>query len=571
MQAKKEKKKNSQYKAFNILLKSELSEFSFFRLKGDIFSKITKLILLVVGFIALVFVYKFLLYFYETLGAKAYISFIPLIILFYTIVSVIQTLFGLSNQLFDDPRLEILITFPIKSYVIYLAKITTRYISELIKTTFFMLPLLIAFFIHVKGEYFDPIYIYMFKAFYLVLILPAFIILLSSILMFLFHYIKLFLSKSKIVVALLLLGIIIGIFIFITKSVNHLIDDDGFIRFDVFIKRWANLNYDSQKIIHETFINKWLYYFLFKNTFLGGSATLLIKPALYHIGIPLIYVGAMAVISLGLMYFIYFELLNSQKMNKIARERKINLFSKIKKIYNVFLLKEILSSIRDSKTLMQTVVYMFILPITSYFLNKIFFHLELSPFGVAMVFILNIFIGLLVVTTSNSLAAGMISKEGGMAPLLKIYPGNTKKIILAKISVNFILNISIIMMNAIILIVVNPFKRARIISISPLLITLILIIFSTINLLISSIEDLKKPEYMKYQYHKDINKIKNITNSIMLGMLISFVVSAIIILIGIDKLILGSSIIICVGAIGLGYIIYQYHKRLDVYFQGIGG
>lgn len=571
MQARKEKKKNSQFKAFNILLKSELSEFSFFKLKGDIFSKITKLILLVVGFIALAFVYKFLLYFYETLGAKAYVSFIPLVILFYTIISVIQTLFGLSNQLFDDPRLEILITFPIKSYIIYLAKITTRYISELLKTTFFILPLLIAFFVHVRGDYFDPIFIYMLKSIYLVVILPAFIIFLSSILMFLFHYIKLFLSKSKIVVSIILIGIIVGIFIFITKSINHLIDDNGFIRFDIFIKRWANLNYDSQKVIQETFINKWLYYFLFKSSFLGGSATLLIKPVLYHIGIPLIYVASMAFISLGLMYFIYFELLNSQKMNKIARERKINLFSKIKKIYNVFLLKEFLSNIRDSKTLMQTVVYMFILPITSYLLNKIFFHLELSMFGVSLVFILNIFIGLLVVTTSNSLAAGMISKEGGMAPLLKIYPGNTKKIILAKISLNFILNMSIILMNAIILIVVNPFKRAHQISISPLLISIILIIFSTINLLLSSIEDLKKPEYMKFQYHKDINKIKNITTSIMLGMLISFLVSGIIILIGINRLLLGSSLVIVLGAIILSYIIYQYHKRLDIYFQGIGG
>ena len=83
-----------------------------------------------------------------------------------------------------------------------------------------------------------------------------------------------------------------------------------------------------------------------------------------------------------------------------------------------------------------------------YSVNHIFGSIELSSRGNALVFGVNMLIGLAFVTASNSHTATALSEEGGEFVLLKNRAGRTYKIAFAKIVSNLVVSSAIIVVTS---------------------------------------------------------------------------------------------------------------------------
>lgn len=568
----KDKNKLNQFNIFWLLVKTEFSDLSFIKFRGNIISKIVKSFLLFAFFAAAIFLFRFLLSIYATLGVKPYYALIPLIIIVYTIFTISQGLASLSTTLYMNPKNDILFSFPIKNYTIYLAKIFARYIIELMRSALFILPFFIALYLNYQ-IFFGDFGLYFLRITYITFLLPAYSIFIATIFATVYFTLKSLLKKSRIATSLLAILIIVGLFILVYFTVSSLITEipngKKFILFSTFEKKWFEYNVAFSKLFNNTFFFRYLYYMIFEVKFEDVNFTIIRHNAMLHVLITLAYTLIIGLIATIISYFIYFKLANLIKMSNSNKENKGNVFAKLDGSYKVFLFKEFKLLFRNSKTLSSYIYYIFLLPLISFTLNMVFANLNLTFMGARLIYFLNIFIGLLILTTSNTLAATIITREGLELPLLKTVPGNTYKLITAKLSINVFLNCLIVLLNMVVLIVLNPLKEQ--VPHASFYITIILLIYNLLHIIMAAGNDITKPEHIKFGETKDIASIKNVSNSVVMGIVMSLFVVVLMAMVSIERIRYSSGLIIVLGLLVLGFSIYRLYQKIRVYYVEIGG
>lgn len=568
----KEKNKLNQFNIFWLLVKTEFSDLSFLKFRGNVISKIVKSFFVLAFFTVAIFLFRFLLSVYSTLGVKPYYALIPLMIIVYTIFTISQGLASLSTTLYMNPKNDILFSFPIKNYTVYLAKIFARYIIELIRTILFILPFFIALYLNYQ-IFFGNFGLYFLRVMYITIILPAFSIFVATIFATVYFTIKSLLKKSRIATSILAILVIAGIFVLVYFSINSLVTEipsgKKYILFSTFEKKWFEYNVAFSKLFNNTFFFRYLYYMIFEVKFEDVNFTIIRHNAMFHVLITFSYTLFIGLIATIISYFIYFKLANLIKMSNSNKENKGNIFEKLNGSYSVFLFKEFKLLFRNTKTLSSYIYYIFLLPLISFTLNMIFANLNLTFMGARLVYFINIFIGLIILTTSNTLAATIITREGLELPLLKTVPGNTYKLITAKLSINIFLNTLIIFLNMIVLIILNPLKEQ--VQHAFFYISIILLIYNFIHIVMSAGNDITKPDHIKFGETKDISNIKNVSNSIIMGVVMSLFVVVLMAMFNIDRIRYSSALVIVLGLIVLGFSIYRFYQKIRVYYVEIGG
>ena len=210
---------NKTFKGFGTLIIMQLKEQLSFSFKADKKGTLTKLILGLVGFGAITAVIYIVINVLGALGILgANILPVPLFNIFLYLIFILNTLsciHRMTKSLYFSKDNQVLLTYPVNNGTIFLSKIVTYYILELVKNFLMLAPLLLAYGI-VNGFAFYY-YPWMIFVFLIISMLPVSI---AGVLSIPYMYVLSFLKKSQYLQSILTIAALVtgAVFIFILLS-----------------------------------------------------------------------------------------------------------------------------------------------------------------------------------------------------------------------------------------------------------------------------------------------------------------------------------------------------------------
>lgn len=556
----------NQFLVFWQLLKSEYVDASFVKIRGSVGTKIAKYALMLFFAGLLFYVYNYMLPAFSVLGASPYIALVPAIFIFYTLITSFQSMQGMAKSLFQNPKNDILFAFPITNITIFLSKIVARYLIELVKTLVFFLPFLLSIYYNNAGVEYGALVPFLGRISVICFTIPAIALFLGTIFAVVYFYAFSFLKRSRIATLVVSLLAVSLIFTLVIIFIDNMRGQDRYIRFDTFQTRWQNVNFAFQRnFLNNLFFFKYLYYLIFKVDVSIAAVDIIRRPTAVHLTVIFGTVFVLFLVSSLVSYFVYFKLANRIKMNLANKEKRFNIFEKSGNTpTKAFTIKELIQLFRNSDTIAKYIFYIATLPLISIILNKTYSAFQLNSFGFKMVVILNVLVGLIVLTTSNTIASSIISREGGKLYILKTIPGNTYKLISAKVAINIAINFLIVALNLIIMLI-YPSTEKKV----AVLIAAIFLVFNIVHILYSASVDLTQSEYQKFEETADVSKLKNVGFSSVVGIVMSLVV--VILLVAFGATAKALSLLLVFGVVALAFSVFTFHLKIKVYFDVMCG
>ncbi len=368
-------------------------------------------------------------------------NFITVLLSVMLILSIITCTYGLMKNLYFTKDNQLLLTLPVTRTQMFTSKLVVFYCYEVIKNTFFYLPILIAYGI-INGF---PIwaYLWLIVDVFLLTAVPVCIgALLSIPAMYIAKFLKQYKVLGYILLVLFIAGIITGVVFVITaipENINLIAD-------------WATTFKSIQNILN-TFVNiftplAWLVTALIGTRYGIANQLFTSTQVLYILGAI-----AFCAVVFGLAYLLvrplYFKMASSPFEFKKTTKTKTY---KNKKHHFI------LSSIKKDMILMarspEKFVGLFsiavVMPIAILLLNKIYGAMDTRLAGQQMAMIFNFFIIMLFALSTNINLAHVYSEEGASNYHLRTNPQAHTRLLLSKLVLNFVvMTISVIISVAI--------------------------------------------------------------------------------------------------------------------------
>lgn len=458
-------------------------------------------------------------------------------------ISVLSCVFGLTKVLYMSKDNSVIFTMPAHPSEIFISRLLVFYISEFKRNLTFIIPFCIAFGIVLKLDV-----LFFLTVILMVFILPLLPVLIGAIMSLPLMYIKKFLNRFpivKILIALAVIAVVVWLLIVIT----------GFIPRPLRIVAIYGQFFEFVKNAIIT---------------VNGFATIYSCIANFMIGVNaginvLIVLGSILVLS-GLTYVItlvYFNIA-SQSSEHSFKVRKEGQNKPCKTTFLTFVKKELIINLRNTGAFIGHIIFIVSLPVLLFVVNEIISAIDMNLQGIAIAFVVNLLIGLMFLTSSNTISAGAITSEGSEFGLIKTAPSDTSKICYAKLVVNFALSFVGILATIIVLAFTSQFNA----------VTLIILFFTflfvnTAHMFWALQIDLLKPKLAEYSTRGNIHDSKNIGRSLLIGFAISVIVAAIGYFCFSGMEIINMLKLLLIAGLFFVLRVYLFHLNLKVYFDKI--
>ena len=419
----------------------------------------------------------------------------------YAILTILEMSSSFAMTLYKGKDNSILLSYPVNAGEIFISKLLVKYIKELKKMVFFLIPLLIAFY-SFKSNVFNLGTGYLFGIVLVYFTFPLFIVLFSGFLSIAFVLINYLFKRIPFSRAIVYCAISVLGFYILINLVNSLPTNLPLLDL------WYDITRSAKefivKFIQYSFFTKFLLQVIFNNDVL----------------ISILITFASLIVLFILQIFVCFKLffkLSSSAVEINSNKTYHTKMNQTKNTFIVFLRKELKTYIRSDDQIITTFLYLIILPLLLYCLNRIFNVLNISATGEVLIACINILISITLLTSSNISSASALSREGSEFYLLKISPADTRKICVAKMLINWILSSLSIIAVGITLSRIVFFKIDIIVFIC-----LVLFFVNTGHICWSFELDVCNPSIAQYT-SGEITAIdnKNVSKSILYGLLIA--------------------------------------------------
>ena len=458
-------------------------------------------------------------------------------------ISVLTCVFGLSKILYMSKDNSVIFTMPAHPSEIFISRLLVFYISEFKKNLNFIIPFCLAFGIVLKYNIF-----FFLTVLLMVFILPLIPVLIGAIMSLPVMYIRKAISKIpvlKIIIASLIIALVVWVLVLITLNIPRPLRIVAI--YDQF--------FDFMKLLIAKVNSFATIYGVISNFMIGISSW-----------INLLIIFGTVIGLAGLTYLItlvYFNIA-SQSSEHSFKARKNQKNKPCKSTFLTFLKKEFLMNMRDTSSFISHLIFIVSLPVLLFIVNEIISAMDMNVQGKIIAFVVNLFIGLMFLASSNTISAGAITSEGEEFGLIKTAPSDTSKICYAKLTFNFLLSLVGIVTTMIVLGFTSEFDA----------LTLMILFFTflcanTAHMFWALQIDLLNPKLSEFATRRNINDSKNIGTCLLIG----FVVSVIFALLGyfcfsglnptnMIKLLL-------IAGLFLILRVYLFHINLKVYFDKI--
>lgn len=458
-------------------------------------------------------------------------------------ISVLTCIFGLTNVLYMSKDNSVIFSLPAKPVEIFISKLTVFYLTEFKKNLFFLLPFFLAFGIVLKLNF--VFYIFVVFMIFLLPFLPVFIgAIFSFPLMYIKKFIKIF-PIVKILLTLVIAGLVIWLLVYITniipRPLNLLVIYDKFFQF----LQNVILSVNAYSTIYE----------VIANMMLGTS-----------VGINILIFLATLVVLAGLTILIgclYFKIASQNFEHAIVIKKKTHM-KPSKSTFFAFLKKEFILNMRNTETFISHILYVISLPVLLYVVNEVISAININLNGVAIAVAVNIFIGLLFLSSTNTISASAITSEGSEFGLIKTAPSDTSKICYAKFTVNFLISFVGIVATMIVLAVTSNFS-----SLSLIAMFFTFIFTNTAHMFWSLQIDLLHPRLVEYASSGNLRDNKNIGTCILIGLVISLIVAVIAYFCFKGSNIINILKLPLIAGLFFAIRLYLFQVNLNVYFNKI--
>lgn len=524
---------------------------------------------LIVGFI---FVFKVIIQVFEqnVLITRRFDQYyLAAVLSIYCISTIIEISVSLISTLYKAKDNAMLFVYPVKPEEIFISKLLVKYIKELKKALFFILPFLIAFYLQektytVNGEVLLNT-AYIFKIIPVFIILPPLLVLISGLISIVFSFVDTIFKRRPVIKFVASILLTLGIFVLIIWFINTLPTGKSIYELWYFIIKQISDFF--------TFITPYLP--------LGFSLTsFLTNHVVWKFFVYLVAFIALLAILIVLNKFVslgVFFKLSSNASERGSSKKRVTKDKLNKNIFLTFFLKEIKTYMRSDDGAIFTFILAIALPLTTYCLNRIFMIMDISVFGTMIIICVNLLLSSIIITSTNIASANALSREGSEFYLLKVSPLNTSKICYAKILLNGILCVISAVGMAIALKIVNATSSStNVLRDADIFFIFLTTLLLGIGHLFYCFEvDLANPKIK--QYASGDNDTSNITKALIVGVIISILITAFaffffrVAIYGQDQrdTIYRWPSIIIIAVIFLGTRIWLFNKKLNVYFDEI--
>ena len=481
---------------------------------------------------------------------KASENLLILVLFLMQVLSIVSCTISLSDTLYISKDNQMLLTYPVKHIYVYISKLVVAYILELYKSLLFTFPLFMAYATMVSGVMSANFVI---SLIFYSIFLPLFPVLIGAIISIPFVFFGKLLKKVnwlKAVMTLVLfvgLGVLTGFIIKILPNPIRIV-----ALYNSFIKAF-------EEVVAN--VNKFSLYNMFIGRALYGN-----KPLLNDLFAFLSLLG-IAIVAVGVSLPLFFKLASSANEHSVDKQYgDKNVVHK--STFFTFMRKELTLSIRNIGDFASNYLFLFILPFVLLIISAIFVRIDRNDLGVSMTYGFIGLITLIMLSASNTASATAISSEGTEFALLKTAPGKTSNIVWAKILINAILSFISLTITFILL---SIFLDEFVVQ-SRLWIVYVFVLLIDIGLILWSIQlDILNPNMKEYASSQNRGEIKNFSTSILIGVIVSSIFSAILILIYISKLDISIIAIVLIGLALLfdGGRLYLLVNYMNAYFHDI--
>ena len=477
------------------------------------------------------------------------------------VLSIIQSMVTLSRTLYNSKDNMILLTYPVEHIYIYISKLLVAYISELLKSLVFTLPMFLAY-ATIVPNMFSFSYV-LFSIIYSI-ILPLFPVLIGALLSIPFLYISKAVKKYSIL-KLLLTFIIVALLILLTVFIIRALGDKPIRIVALFNKFNKSLTKVFTKItkfsLFYNFVGKTMYK---EHIFLNN---------LYLI-LCLIFIAGL---SIAASLPLFFKLASSESESAVQRSHSsLNVANK--STFMAFMRKEFTLSIRNMSDFMSNYVFLFVMPFVLIILTAIYTRINRIELGYSMTYAFIGLITLVLLSASNTISASAISSEGGEFVLLKTAPGKTTNIIWSKLLINYSISLisTTISYIALFLALRKTDTFTGGLELSKLIPIYLFVIIIEFGLILWSIQlDILNPKLKEYENTKDRGEIKSTSTSVIIGLVVSLILSVIVLILytmffkGTLNLIFIYIGLILLGAIFIGIRLYFLINYVNAFFDDI--
>lgn len=369
-----------------------------------------------------------ILFFCNYLGLFSLINQIPrsVITVVFTVmllISIVSATFGLNKSMyysFDNP---VLLTLPCRPTQVYVSKLIVFYIFEVIKNMSFMVPLFIAYgMISGFGLLYYP---WVLVCFIFISMIPVLVGAILSIPTMWFYnffrqYKRLQAATLIVIVTLVTLAVINGIAL-IPENID-------------LIKTWGTTYWQIQDFLAE-FVVKFKLFDDVVLMIVGKRIGLINKvftiDNLINFVMMIVFIVGLFFIGLITAKPLFYKMASKpfEYRKGIVKEKK----NVVNKKMNSILKTEVMLNIRNAEKIFTNVAIMIALPISVFFLNKIFAAMNTRMLGNNMAISFNILIILLIALTSSNYAASVFSKDGRSSYLIKVQPSRFQPLLLSKL------------------------------------------------------------------------------------------------------------------------------------------
>lgn len=460
----------------------------------------------VASFIVLIFVFRTALWLlgsfvFNPAGEPIKDNHIVFILLAFIVLSILEMSSNFVNTLYKSKDNMILLSMPVKASEVFASKLLVRYIREVKKMAYFIVPMFFGYYLLAIVD--NLTFTFFLRLALMFVLIPLFIVLISGLISIAFVGLDYLFKRVPFLKSLLTVGLIVGGFILVINLVGKLPTNlpikELWYEIVKNISDFIDITVEKFTIFTQCVRN-----FLFKDSWLSFAIIF---------GI----IAVLLVLCIFVCFRVFFKLsssateISSSKVYKSSMKQQKNIFL-------VFLKKEIKSYLRSDDQVLNTFMYLVILPLLLFALNKIFNALDISKTGSVLIVCINILISIVLLTASNVSSASAISREGSEFYLLKISPADTKVICLAKMTVNIILSTLSIVGVGIAL------GNVEYVTPQAAIFICIILFFVNIGHICWSLElDILNPKIDQYKAGEEVvNDNSNVSTSVILGLVLAF-------------------------------------------------
>ncbi len=511
------------------------------KLAGSIALKTLFVAIALAAFFAVFFLLKALFHFDLTRDMLVSLLFVT------QVVSIISALSSMMLLLFFSKENSMLLAFPCKYSEIFFSKLAVFALTEMRKSLYFVLPLLIGFGANagVGASY----WLFLPFVWLALCLFPVFI---GALLAIPTIYIKRFLEAHVWLYGILLIGIIVVAFFGIYSVLGMVpvpIDIGG--KYEKFLTG-----------VKEAFvaINQFALYYNFIGDMLFG-----VMPYLYF-PLTLVCLAGTAFLCFAAAMPFYFRAASATAENS-STKKHFSQPTKHGNLFFTFFKKEWKIHLRSFETMTSIITAVFIFPVIAYVFNFLLSVINTSSLGNVMTVAFNLMITLSLLGTHNANAAAAISKEGNEFAILKTAPSNTSVIAWAKMAMTAIINFLSLAVTAVMLLLTTRLSTMDVILMAVSMFCI------TLGQIAWGFElDIRKPKITDYASKGDaVTDNGNIAKAIAFGFLVSTLVGLLSLILILDAYTYGWIRFVAISVGFMAVRLYLLHSNLKAYFHDIQG